>query len=70
MTRHGSRGKDAVVALVSIHLSRLRRPVTAMLIGIVVLSGLDIMKHGVHAESILPWFLGGAMMLPLAPFGR
>lgn len=59
--------RQALGALVLLHLSRLHRPLVAMATGMVVLSAIDIIKHGVGVDSILPWVLGGSVMMPLAP---
>lgn len=59
--------REMLRTLVVLHLSRLRRPVVAMLTGMIVLSSIDIAKHGVRVDSILPWLLGGTMIMPLAP---
>jgi hypothetical protein len=55
---------DRVRALTRIFAGRLTRQLGAVATTVVVLSGLDIVKHGVRPSSLITWLIAGAIMMP------
>ncbi|HVZ47980.1 MAG TPA: hypothetical protein VG916_04305 [Gemmatimonadaceae bacterium] len=57
----------AVAALFRLHLLRLRRTAVTLVVTSCALAALYAVQHPVTVDSMLPWFLGGAGVLPMAP---
>jgi hypothetical protein len=53
--------------LAGVYASRLRRPYLSMGGAVLVLVMIDVSRHGVRFDDLLPWVLGGAMVMPFAP---
>lgn len=62
-----SQGHDPVLTLASLHLSRLRRPLVATLVGLSAVVAVSVARHGWSIDSVVPWVLGVMLILPLAP---
>jgi hypothetical protein len=58
---------DPVITLATLHLSRLRRPLVAVLVSVPVMIALSVLRHGWSVDATLPWLLGVSLILPFAP---
>lgn len=55
---------DRVLTLARFHGARVWRQMGAVAAAVTLLGGIDVAKHGLHFMLLVPWLLGGAVMLP------